>query len=61
MGKEWEAAKQRYKKQHLDSWMGPRVEQALMLENEAGPQCAIFTIRLRCVSAQRRNKVFHNA
>ena len=60
MGKEWEVAKQRYKKQHLDSWMSPRVEQALMLENMAGPQCAIFQIRLRCTQARQRDRIYHS-
>lgn len=59
MSKLTDEAKIRYKKLHNDSILGDRVAKDLILENEAGKQCAIFQIKLRCSSAHRRNRLYH--
>lgn len=49
----------RYRKAHNDSLLGSRVARDLLLENEAGQNCAVFQIRVRCAEAYRKDRIYH--
>jgi hypothetical protein len=59
MGKMWDQAKADYKRNLAYSVLGNRVAKAIILENEAGQECAVFQIKLRCAEAHRRNRIYH--